>query len=64
MSQNDEMAASAGSDAIAEMAALGSSGIWYDMYDTAAKLAALKVGQDDEAISHYWYEWLGVCWPG
>lgn len=54
VSQNDEMAA-AGSDAIAEISALGANGIWYD---TAAKLAALQVGQADEAMSHHWYELL------
>jgi len=53
--QNSEMAASTGGDAITEIEALGANGIWYD---TAAKLASLQAGQDDEAISQHWYELL------
>ena len=55
VSRTDEVAASIEGDAITEITALGSDGIWYD---TAAKLAALQVGQEDEAISHHWYELL------
>ena len=50
-----EMAALAGESAIAEIEVLGSNGIWYD---TAAKLAALRAAQGDEAISQHWYELL------
>lgn len=55
VSRSDEVAASTGSDAISEITALGSNGIWYE---TAAKLAALQVRQNDEAISQHWYELL------
>ena len=43
------------SSAIAQIEALGSSGIWYD---TAAKLASLRVAENDETISKHWYELL------
>ena len=50
-----EMAAFVGDDAIAKIEVLGSSGIWYD---TAAKLASLRMVQNDEAIDQQWYELL------
>lgn len=52
---NSEMAVLEDKSAIAEIEELGSNGIWYD---TAAKLAALRVAQNDEAISEHWYELL------
>ena len=42
-------------DSISEIESLGANGIWYD---TASKLAALQVEQNDEAISNHWYELL------
>lgn len=53
---SDELTASiSGSGTLTEIEALGSSGVWYD---TAAKLAALQAGQEDEAIAKHWYELL------
>ena len=54
VNMSSDMAA-AGNDAISEIEALGSNGIWYD---TAAKLASLKVVEEGEATAHHWYELL------
>ena len=55
VSPTSDMAASESSNAIAQIEALGSNGIWYD---TASKLASLRVARDDAAISQHWYELL------
>ena len=55
VSPTSEVTAPVNDTAIAEIEALGASGIWYD---TAAKLASLQVEQNDETLSQHWYELL------
>ena len=55
ISPDDELSALLGGSTLSEIEALGSDGIWYD---TAAKLATLRLEQPNEEITQHWRELL------